>query len=294
MPSPSSSHPPRSLVTGIASLRRQLNRVDSPPAPQHDQFFLYDPEVLWRIAISADLTARDSVIEIGAGYGGLTLALALQACRVVAVELDARFAGVLGSLPGRVDVRIGDGLAYLRQIPPAASKNMKLVANPPYSLAEPLLHELIRLDFARIVLTVPSRLVRSIERNPILSAFFASEAIMHLPPDAFTPQPRTPSDVIVVHRRDWRIEGASVLLRQHIYRHSTQLLRNSLREAVINYARTEYCAEITKNQARSIIATLDIPSHLLEAVPLRSLAPFEAVAANGVHVEALVARAANG
>src|SRR5712692_6810640 len=55
------------------------------------QNFLIDPALRDAIAAAADLTAEVDVLEVGAGVGTLTVALAERSRRVVAVELDSRF-----------------------------------------------------------------------------------------------------------------------------------------------------------------------------------------------------------
>jgi 16S rRNA (adenine1518-N6/adenine1519-N6)-dimethyltransferase len=59
------------------------------------QNFLGDPAILKRIAAAADLSRQDTVLEVGAGLGSLTRPLALEAGRVVAVELDDHLVAIL-------------------------------------------------------------------------------------------------------------------------------------------------------------------------------------------------------
>jgi 16S rRNA (adenine1518-N6/adenine1519-N6)-dimethyltransferase len=54
------------------------------------QNFLIDPLLRDAIAESAGVTTEDDVLEVGAGVGTLTVALAPRCRRLVAVELDAR------------------------------------------------------------------------------------------------------------------------------------------------------------------------------------------------------------
>ena len=52
------------------------------------QNFLVDPKLRDLIAEAAAIDANDEVLEVGAGVGTLTLALAPRCRRLVAVELD--------------------------------------------------------------------------------------------------------------------------------------------------------------------------------------------------------------
>src|SRR6188474_1073330 len=66
-------------------------------APRRDlgQNFVADPNTVRRIAHLADVGAGDRVVEVGAGLGSLTLALAETGATVVAVEVDRGLVAVL-------------------------------------------------------------------------------------------------------------------------------------------------------------------------------------------------------
>lgn len=64
------------------------------------QNFIVDAAVRDRIADAAGLTGDDEALEVGAGAGGLTVALARRCRRVVAVELDRRLIPVLMDVAG--------------------------------------------------------------------------------------------------------------------------------------------------------------------------------------------------
>ena len=66
-------------------------------APRRDlgQNFVADPNTVRRIAHLARVGPGDRVVEVGAGLGSLTLALAETGARVTAVEVDRGLAAVL-------------------------------------------------------------------------------------------------------------------------------------------------------------------------------------------------------
>lgn len=65
------------------------------PRKQLGQNFLTDPSVCAAIVSRAGIRPEDVVLEIGAGLGGLTIPTARAACRVYALETDARLIGLL-------------------------------------------------------------------------------------------------------------------------------------------------------------------------------------------------------
>ncbi len=65
------------------------------PARQRGQNFLITEEIYNKIVAVADLTKKDTVLEVGPGLGFLTVELARRAKQVVAVEVDKKLAAVL-------------------------------------------------------------------------------------------------------------------------------------------------------------------------------------------------------
>lgn len=110
------------------------------------QNFLTDTNLLSAIVSDASVTESDLVLEIGAGAGTLTAALAAKAKHVVAYEIDARLRPVLErTLAGydNVEVIYEDfmqaDVAYLRE----RFASAKVVANLPYYVTTPILMRLL-------------------------------------------------------------------------------------------------------------------------------------------------------
>ena len=78
------------------------------------QNFLVDPDVRDRVAEAAGVTKSDEVLEVGAGVGTLTVALAPRSKRLVAVEIDRRLIRPLRSVVGENShVQIRDSLVTI-------------------------------------------------------------------------------------------------------------------------------------------------------------------------------------
>jgi 16S rRNA (adenine1518-N6/adenine1519-N6)-dimethyltransferase len=104
------------------------------------QNFLFDEQLLTRIAAIPGPLKDRAVLEVGPGPGGLTRALLRAGARVTAVEMDRRCLPALAELedafPGQLRVIEGDALA----IDPATlfDEPYAIVANLPYNVGTPL------------------------------------------------------------------------------------------------------------------------------------------------------------
>ena len=73
-------------------------------APRRDlgQNFMVDPNTVRRIVTLADIAPGTRVVEIGAGLGSLTLALAERGAVVTAIEVDPGLAAALRTITAEV------------------------------------------------------------------------------------------------------------------------------------------------------------------------------------------------
>jgi 16S rRNA (adenine1518-N6/adenine1519-N6)-dimethyltransferase len=137
-------------LLGPAEVRQLAAGLDLHPTKQRGQNFVIDANTVRRIVRASGITGDDVVIEVGPGLGSLTLALLDVARRVIAIEVDAKLAGLLPDTvaayaPDRADrfeVVHADALRVteLPGPPPTA-----LVANLPYNVSVPVLLHLLML-----------------------------------------------------------------------------------------------------------------------------------------------------
>jgi 16S rRNA (adenine1518-N6/adenine1519-N6)-dimethyltransferase len=138
---------PSSLL-GPTDIRELAARLGIQPAKRLGQNFVVDAGTVTRIAALARLGAGDVVLEVGPGFGSLTLPLLAAAGRVVAVEVDPALSAELPhtvaerapGLLGRLSVVTADAarITELPGDPPSA-----LVANLPYNVAVPVVLHLL-------------------------------------------------------------------------------------------------------------------------------------------------------
>ncbi len=184
------------------------------PRPSWGQHFLVDPNVIDRVVSTAAVTPRDRVLEVGAGTGTLTRALATAGAEVVAIEIDPRLRPVLSEeLAGTTaQVVYADALEVdyqqLVQPPP-----WKAIANLPYQVGTMLLLDWLRFVPALTEFTVMvqqevgDRLAAEVG-NPayglpsVVTGLHGEARIaFKVGPQVFFPAPRVSSVVITIRRR---------------------------------------------------------------------------------------------
>ncbi len=197
-----------------ADLRARLTAAGLFAKKGFGQHFLLDPVLLDRIAaIAAPLSGR-TVLEIGPGPGGLSMALLAAGARVVAVEKDPRFAEFLTDLAAESDgqfrVVLGDALdideaALLADMPLPAV----IVANLPYNVATPLLVKWLKATGVwrgPMALMFQKEVAQRIAAQPGQDAYgrlavlaqsaCAAQLALTLAPGAFSPPPKVASAVV--------------------------------------------------------------------------------------------------
>lgn len=180
------------------------------PKKSLGQHWLKDREILAAIAESAELSADDTVLEIGPGLGTLTSELLRRANRVVAVEFDEELAAKLpGQFPGKnLEVVRSDILSFdLSQLP----AGYKVVANVPYYITSKIVQLLMTATNkpSIAVLLVQKEVAERLAAKPgdmsILAVSAQSFADVELgigvPARYFTPPPKVDSAVVVMRTR---------------------------------------------------------------------------------------------
>jgi 16S rRNA (adenine1518-N6/adenine1519-N6)-dimethyltransferase len=182
----------------------------SSPKKSLGQHWLHDRDVLAHIADCAEISADDTVLEIGPGLGTLTSELLRRAGKVIAVEFDPDLARKLpGQFPGKnLEVINEDILSFdLSKLP----AGYKVVANVPYYITSKIVQMLMTADNkpTTAVLLVQKEVAERIAAEPgdmsilALSAQVYAEAYLGdvVPAKLFTPPPKVDSQVVVLKTR---------------------------------------------------------------------------------------------
>jgi 16S rRNA (adenine1518-N6/adenine1519-N6)-dimethyltransferase len=219
-------------LLGPAEIREIAGRLGIRPAKRLGQNFVVDPGTVRRIVTLAGVSPDDVVLEVGPGFGSLTLGLIGAAGRVVAVEVDPVLAAELprtvaaraprlasrlavvtadavkvtpADLPGMPG---GPGVAVGRGGPPSV-----LAANLPYNVAVPVVLHLLATvpSLARGLVMVQAEVADRMIAAPgsriygvpsVKLAWFASARRAGVVPrTVFWPVPNVDSGLVAFTRR---------------------------------------------------------------------------------------------
>jgi 16S rRNA (adenine1518-N6/adenine1519-N6)-dimethyltransferase len=192
-----------------------LDRHGLTPSRALGQNFVVDPNTVRRIARLADVGAGDAVVEIGAGLGSLTLALAATGANVTAVEMDRHLLPALREVvePSGVRVVPGDAMRMAWDEVLSDHPAWVLVANLPYNVATPLVLDLLDTVAAieRMLVMVQREVGERLAAAPgsgaygipsVKVAYWATAKVVgRVGPDVFLPRPRVDSVLVDIRRR---------------------------------------------------------------------------------------------
>jgi 16S rRNA (adenine1518-N6/adenine1519-N6)-dimethyltransferase len=257
------SRPP-SIGLGAAAIRDLADRHGVRPAKSLGQHFLIDPNLARAIAADARVGPGDRVLEVGAGLGSLTLALAATGARVRAMEFDRQLIPALEEVTeGLDDVDIVHADAMEVDWSALPGPDWTLCANLPYNIAVPLVLEVLDAAprISRLVVMVQREVGERLVAEPGDEAYGAvsvrvtyratATIVRRVPPTVFWPRPNVASVVVRLDRRAtppvdvdegrlWRVVEAGFAERRKTMRNALRRLgmpseaaEAALREAAV-------------------------------------------------------------
>lgn len=253
------------------------------PRTKLGQNFLIDLNLQHLIADSAQLEPTDLVLEVGAGTGGLTTLLAQRAGAVVAVEIDPALYRLAhdntAALPNVTLLRLDalksknllnpELLAHVHEKLRAGSfTRLKLVANLPYSVATPVIANLLLEEpgLHSMTVTMQQELADRLLAAPATKDYGSFsvwvqagadvELIRRLPPTVFWPRPKVSSAIVrIIPSAEKRSRISDVpffhtFVRQ-LFLHRRKTLRTGLAAL--------YRDRLTKPTIDSLLASQHLP-----------------------------------
>jgi 16S rRNA (adenine1518-N6/adenine1519-N6)-dimethyltransferase len=241
--------------------------------PDLDQHFMTDSGLIKKIVDSAKITSKDTVLEIGTGFGFLTLEVSKKSKKVITIDIEELFVPVLKQMfknKKKIEFIQDDALKLLNKI-----KFDKLISNTPYAISEPLLQQLAGKEFDLAILTLPANFSKIITAEPsdknysklslFVQSFFKIKVIGDVPRKAFYPEPKTESSIIKIipmSRSDYKKDKQKYIFR-FLFLRSEMKLKNAFREALIDLNKKILGKNFTKRKSREIIKNLNLDEKTL-------------------------------
>jgi 16S rRNA (adenine1518-N6/adenine1519-N6)-dimethyltransferase len=280
----------------ISFLKQRLDEVGIRLKTRHGQNFLTDLNLLRLVAETADLSPDDVVLEVGTGTGALTALIAERAGAVVTVEIDPQ----LHQLASEELIDF-DNVVMLRQdalrskhaldpemmaeiaarLAEKPGRRFKLVANLPYSVATPLIANLLSGSPVpeTMTVTIQRELAERIVAQPgtkdygALSVWVQSQCqaqlVRLMPPEAFWPRPKVTSAIVRIRLDPLRREKIVDPDSFHSFLRTLFLhRRKSLRAALLS----GWPSALDKPAVDALLAAVGLESSLrAEQLPVDAL-----------------------
>jgi len=203
-----------------ATVRQVIDKYKFTFQKNLGQNFLVDGNIVNKIVDAASLGSEDTVLEIGAGIGTLTSALADRAGKVVVIEIDKNLQPVLAeTLSGYANIDMFWGNALKTDFDTLVEektqgqygkngRSFKVVANLPYYITTPLLMHALenRFNISLMILMVQKEVAERITAAPGSKDYGAltlgvnyysdPQQVMKVPRKVFMPQPDVESVVV--------------------------------------------------------------------------------------------------
>ena len=182
------------------------------PRKSFGQSFLTHEPTADALVAALDVSAEDTVLEVGPGKGVLTRRLLAHAGRVVAVEIDPRLVdGLLAELGSNPKLALVQ--ADFMSFDLSRFRAVKVMGNLPYNLSSQMLFRLLEFieHWQRAVLTTQREFAGRLLGRPgtkeygALTVFFERlferKKLFNIPPSCFKPRPDVVSTSFRLTRR---------------------------------------------------------------------------------------------
>ena len=241
-------------LSGLPSVSQSVRDYGLWARKSLGQHFLFDLNLTDRIVRAAGSLEGYDVLEIGPGPGALTRSLlAADARRVIAIECDPKCIRALEPLASiakeRLTLLTQDALTV--NLPQISCPPRRIVSNPPYQIAIPLLMSWLReiACYHSLTLMLQKEIAEKLIASPSTPEYgrlsvmtqWLCRARLHfqVPARAFIPPPKVSSAIITLTPHPtlpslpWKVMERLVALA---FQHRRKMLRHSLPKALLRQA----------------------------------------------------------
>lgn len=225
------------------------------------QNYLINRAVLDKIVRSADLSGEDTVLEIGAGIGTLTIPMAEYAGKIIAVEQDKKIARILNQRLDELNISNVDVInedATRIDLP----EFNKVVSNLPYKISSPITFKILSKKFEYGVLMYQKEFAERMTADPGDSNYSRLSVMMELCADVemlfyvsknvFFPKPKVSSAVVKLKPKlNREIDDFFLRVARALFQHKRKKARNALMDSF------HEIADVEKDEKITIISKID-------------------------------------
>ena len=201
----------------MTSPRILLAAYNLHPKKQLGQHFLSDPSTAEMITKRSGIVPEDIVLEIGAGFGALTIPLARTAKKVYAVDTDSQVLELLkteliaNSISNVVLIKKDILKVNIESLAENAGRRLIVIGNLPYNISSQILVQLIksRSVVSRAIFMLQKELSRRITAKPccrdygrltVMLQYCADiKKIADIKAHQFFPKPKVDSEVLEIN-----------------------------------------------------------------------------------------------
>ena len=220
-------------INNLPSISQTIKEYNLFAKKKLSQNFILDLNLTNKIINLSDNVKYNSIIEIGPGPGSLTRSLLLNGAKeVIAIEKDKRFINALQILKiashNKLIIENEDALNInLKDIINKYNIiNAEIIANLPYSIATKLLLKWIPFPkkINQMTLMFQKEVAERITAKPgskkygrlsiLIGLMAEAKIIMHIPSDAFKPQPKVDSAIVQIKPKINKIKFNKIILEE--------------------------------------------------------------------------------
>jgi len=216
------------------------------------QHFLKNKKILEEMARAAEISKKDTVLEVGPGLGSLTEILAERAKKVIAIEKDRDLIPILREkFKNFQNVEIVEGDILANAVKPPlgglTAKSYKIIANIPYYITSRFLRLFLsetkfrsKLMVLMVQKEVAERILARGGKESLLSlsvkAYAKPEIIRRVSKNFFSPPPKVDSAIIKLKMSKVRVltNTEKILgLAKIAFQQKRKMLRHSLKNKLL-------------------------------------------------------------
>lgn len=216
------------------------------PSKKMGQNFLYCNSQKEKIIKAANISLENDVIEIGPGLGALTKIMISKVNSLTAIELDKRLYEYLNNNIKNPNFKLINNdilkVNLIELIKDGELRNIKIVANLPYSISSKIILTLIQIkEIDEIYILVQKEMAERIcakvktknynSLTAIVSMFSETKILFTIPPSFFIPQPKVDSvllNIKNINKYDINFKEMSTFLKVCFASKRKTLLNNLL------------------------------------------------------------------